>query len=150
MGYLDDLEKEWRKNRKRKKWDTVERNSSLRGPEFLMELVRLSVLTEDKRSGRALFEHGIVDAEGRFTRWQSPFMRDIDSKHHAIYAKSVDCRVRLSGMSVRRACAEVAADFGFPAASFDAARKQVELNYRSWEKGRPTTIPTTAVKKTPK
>jgi hypothetical protein len=80
---------------------------------------------------------------------QSPTMRDSDSKYNNLVVEFVDHRVR-RGKSMRRACAEAAALGGFPAASFDAARKQVELLYRNWEKSRPTTIPTTAAKKTSK
>lgn len=135
MGYLDELEKKWRATKKKNNENSLlqDRPSALRGRDFVTELTRLSVLTKDSRfhaAIEALLDHGIVDRSLNFTRWVPNSHASRDRELKLIIVNTIDIMVR-GGMSVRRAAAELAANIGTASASFEAARKQLEILYTS-------------------
>jgi hypothetical protein len=98
--------------------------SSLRGINLVQELARLALEWGDRRfaqCARALFELGIVDKQKhRFTKKRGPHAVSlIDSAMDYAVAK-VQALMKILG-SEREACAKVAADLGWEAASFEAA-----------------------------
>jgi hypothetical protein len=145
--YLAELEQLWQRNRNRNdsflrvifNYPTVpklKRAKALRGPDFVQELKRLSVLTGDRRfiaAVLALIEHGIVGRDYHFLPWDEPHIARGKAKFErnaCIYIQELrgEC-----GNSLRRACALVTAHMGWPAATFMAARKHLELLYRQHE-----------------
>jgi hypothetical protein len=137
--YFAELERQW--EQMPKTWmqrllnpfgPEWERAKSLRGPDFVKELNRLAALTEDKRfrdAVVALVEHRIIDRKFNFLRWEVPAVVEI--------RKRVELKVFVliywlisRGASLRRACAVLAVRWGWPAASFAAAIKDLELIYR--------------------
>jgi hypothetical protein len=142
-GYLKELEETWQRNKKECGTDdddgdrSLKRPRGLRAPDLMHELMRLSVLWKDPRFDactRALQEHGIVAGEYpsfHFTGREDP---DVDALKQEIegYRRRVDhellerIRIRVDqGMAEYRACAEIAAEQGRPAASFPAAVDQL-------------------------
>jgi len=159
--YLAELERLWRQNRKGEFAQLFEfppdaklqRPKTLRGPDLVNELLRLRAITKDKRfedAIRALIEHRIVGRNFNFTRLD--LLSDERIERGACAA--IHQVKSLSRMSLRRACADLAAHLGWPATSFAAATKHLELLYRlhpEWrgtivelEKSCSTKIPTTA------
>jgi hypothetical protein len=139
MGYQDELEKLWRENRNahEPRHSILERPKGLRGKDFVRELIRLGALTGDPRFNdivRALDQHRIIDRHMNFTRWDSPQILDQQRQCDELMAEIIALRVAM-GKTVRRACAEAAAENGFPAASFGAAVKHFQKLHRS-EKGK--------------
>ena len=134
MGYLDDLERVWRAKRKSVDSLTQDRPRALRGRDFVFELTRLSVLAADKRfiaAIDALFEHKIIDRHMNFTRWRPAVLAKQDEEMNLIIINTINVMIENGRKSLRRACAELAADLGSPGASFEAARKQLEILYAS-------------------
>jgi hypothetical protein len=129
MAYWPELANAWHRNRQR---DNLKRGlvrpKSLRGRDFVFELGRLFVATQDVRfegAISALFDHNIVDKKFNFTRWQPPEYEKLDTKRSAMLA-SIISKLVSEGKSVRRACAECAATTAHGAASFNAAVKDLE------------------------
>ena len=115
-----------------------ERPSTLRGRDFVDELLRFAVITEDPRFSDAVFalaEHGIIDEKKNFTRWEDPFITEIEARKNAALLKSIR-DLKNAGISTRRACMETAATWGLRANSFDAAIKRLQLLYVSAGKKR--------------
>src|SRR5262245_22599608 len=142
--YLAKLERIWQRNRNnslRVIFDfptnpELERAKALRGPDLVQELKRLAVLTEDIRfrdALLALIEHRIVGRDFNFLPWDEPHIargKDKIERNACIHIE----RLRVEyGNSLRRACALVAAHTGWPAATFMAASKRLELLYRQHE-----------------
>ena len=108
------------------------RAKSLRGPDFVKELNRLAVMTEDERFQDALFalrEHRIIDGDFNFLRWEVPVVVEIRKRVELKVFVLIYWRTS-RGASLRRACAVLAVLWGWPAASFTAAIKDLELIYR--------------------
>jgi hypothetical protein len=142
--YLAKLERQWEQNRKTTIGSTLQmlfkrpfgsdpgRAKSLRGPDFANELIRLAALTKDARFEHALFalfEHDIVDNNFNFLPWEAPDVAEVQ-KQFELTVFSFICWNTLRGAPLRRACAVVAAISGWPATSFAAAIKDLELIYR--------------------
>jgi hypothetical protein len=134
----DTLEKLWEENRKKRSiTEAPRRRDSLRGRDFVDELVRLRKMTLDKRFSEcvdALHEHGIIDAHRNFTRWRMPVVVEAEKCRDLLLLLIVRLKMT-EGKSLRRACAETAAVDGLPAASFEAAIKHLQLLYtksRKW------------------
>ena len=143
--YLAKLERQWDQNRKTTIGSTLQmlfkrpfgsdpgRAKSLRGPDFAKELNRLAVLTEDARFRDAVFaliEHRIIDGEDfNFLRWEVPVVVEIRKRVELKVFVLIYWRIS-RGASLRRACAVQAVLWGWPAASFTAAIKELELIYR--------------------
>ena len=110
-----------------------ERPLMLRGPDFVGELERLASATGDPRfvnAIRALIEHGIIDKNYNFKRWQLPFAAKHEANQNRRMVNQIHEWVK-EGMSIRRACAQTAAINGLRAASFAAAIKRLQLLYSS-------------------
>ena len=105
----------------------LERPTRLRGKDLVHELARLALEWGDRRfaqCARALFELGIVNKQGTFTKKRGSHAHLIDKPEDA----EVAARVRTltdRGLSEREACAEVVRDLVWKATSFDAAFEQV-------------------------
>jgi hypothetical protein len=131
LAYIEELETLWKKNR----LVHVKRRRAIRGPNLVDELQVLFVQTKDRRFADcidALLERGIVDDKWNFVKSKADlkFDKSIDLlaviRTHALTAQR-KALGKAKEMSLSRACAQAAADIGFPAASFEAACKQVEL-----------------------
>jgi hypothetical protein len=159
--YFAELERIWQQNRGsqvRKCFDLeffgCPRPKALRGPDLVQELVRLAALTEDTRFKDAIFalvEHRIIDGKFNFLPWEPRHLRQGREKLELVMWAGIHDLKSRCGTSLRRACAELAARTGWPAMSFAAAVKDLELLYRrrhlhpgGLEKSRRTSIPTTA------
>jgi hypothetical protein len=142
--YLTKLERLWNQNRKTSHGSTLqklfefplgtdlERAKSLRGPDFVNELVRLEALTGDTRFRGAifaLFEHEIVGNKFKFLPWEAPAVAE-QQKQVELTVLIFLCWTRSRGAPLRRTCAQLAALLGWPATSFVAAMKDLELIYR--------------------
>jgi len=140
--YFAKLKQQWEQNRKTTIGSTLqmlstldsrlERAKSLRGRDFVTELIRLEVATGDTRfkdAVFALFEHGIVGDKFKFLPWERPYVAEL-KKQFELIVFSFICWNTSRGVSLRRACAVVAAISGWPATSFAAAIKDLELIYR--------------------
>jgi hypothetical protein len=107
----------------------TKRPSTLRGPDFAKELLRLFAITDDQRfydAFMALVDHRMIDAKFNFTRWQLPWITESEADRNRIVLAQIHDLKEL-GRSTRRACMETAAYFGVRANSFDAAIKQLQL-----------------------
>ena len=167
--YFAELEGLWRQNKKTSpmrgylkppypSW--FQRPKSLRGADLVRELLWLGAVTGDRRFKDALIalgEHHIVDAKFNFLPWEMPFLAQERADFERETCETVHVLKTRHGASLRNACAVVAALLGWPATSFAAAIKDVELIYRrhlakdgpqlprtKLEKSCSTTIPTTA------
>jgi hypothetical protein len=124
VAYLKELETLWGKNR----LVHHKRRRAMRGPNLVDELQVLFVQTKDKRFADcidALLEHGIVDAKWNFVKSKTEAKFDENIAYLAlIRARSLTAQ---TGVSLSRACAQAAADIGFPAVSLGAACKQIKL-----------------------
>jgi hypothetical protein len=124
VAYTKELETLWKKNR----LVHVKRRRAIRGPNLVDELQVLFVQTKDRRFADcidALLEHGIVDTKWNFVKSQTEIAFDENIAYLAVIrAHSLTAQ---TGVSLSRACAQAAADIGFPASSFGAACKQVKL-----------------------
>lgn len=133
-SYLDALEKEWRTRRRAEPGQGWTRPRALRGRDFVLELKRLFHLTQDPRfdwAVDALAERGIIDKNLNFTRWQPPAaMKHQEQRYNSVVVSLVTVKMTEERKSLRRACAETAAAAGHPAASFEAAVKDLELRVR--------------------
>jgi hypothetical protein len=142
--YFAKLERQWEQNRKTTIGSTLQmlfkrpfgsdpgRAKSLRGPDFASELIRLAALTKDARFEDALFalfEHDIIDNNFNFLPWEAPNVAEVQ-KQFELTMFSFICWNTSRGAPLRRACAVVAAISGWPATSFAAATKDLELIYR--------------------
>jgi hypothetical protein len=145
--YFAKLERQWEQNRKTTIGSTLQglygdplgpelrRAKSLRGADFAKELLRLSVLTKDARFEAALFallDHGainIIDGKFNFLPWEGPEVAKI-RKETELTAFVFIYWLTSRGASLRRACAQLATQWGWPAASFAAAIKDLELIFR--------------------
>jgi hypothetical protein len=145
--YFAKLERVWEQNRKTTVGSTLQRlygvplgpelrrAKSLRGADFAKELFRLSVLTKDARFEDALFallDHGvinIIDGKFNFLPWEGPALAKI-RKETELTAFVFIYWLTSRGALLRRACAQLAALLGWPAASFAAAIKDLELIFR--------------------
>jgi hypothetical protein len=107
----------------------LERPKGLRGADLMQELARLALEWGDRRfaqCARALFELGIVNEKGHFTKKRGSHAHLIDQPEDTEVANRVrTLRKSNPGLSDREACAKVAADLGLKAASFGAACEQV-------------------------
>jgi hypothetical protein len=144
VHYLAELERLWQRNRNNSlrvifnhpTMPELKRAKALRGPDLVQELKRLSVLTEDRRfidASLALIEHRIVGRDFHFLPWDEPHIARGKAKFErnaCIYIQRLRGEY---GNSLRRASALVAAHMGWPAATFMAARKHLELLYRQHE-----------------
>jgi hypothetical protein len=141
--YLAKFERQWEQNRKSLLGSKLqmpstldprlERAKSLRGPDFVTELIRLAVLTGDTRfqdAAFALFEHGIVGDKFKFLRWERPWVAK-EKKQVELMVLICLCWTKSRGVPLRRSCAKLAALLGWPATSFAAAMKDLELIYRT-------------------
>jgi hypothetical protein len=153
--YFAELERMWQQNRgpvRQRYFDLVglPRAKALRGPDLVGELVRLAVLTKDTRfqdAAIALAEQRIIDRKFNFLPWEPRWRRQGKGELELIAVAAIhDLKPRCG--SLRRVCAEFAARTGWPATSFVAAVKDLELLYRrrsgGLEKSCCTSIPTTA------
>lgn len=139
--YFAELERQWEQKPKTRArvqrmlnplGPELERAKSLRGPDVVQELTRLAVMTKDERFQDAIFallEHGIIDGNFNFLPWEGPPVAKI--------RKEIELTVFVfiywltsRGASLRRACAVLAVLWGWPAASFAAAIKDLELIFR--------------------
>jgi hypothetical protein len=136
-SYLTELEKLWKANKKESRNRFDDRPAGLRGPDFMNELFRLALITNDERfvdAMRAIVEYKFVDQNWNFTRWVPVELADRDKENDRIKVAEIDTAVRDRGMSVRKAVAVVAAKVGEPAASFGAACKRLETLYQASRK----------------
>jgi hypothetical protein len=142
--YITELERLWQRNRNnvlRKIFNyrtspELKRAKALRGPDLVQELRRLSVLTRDKRfiaAALALIEHHIIDDDFHFLPWDVPYIAQEKAEFERNACVCIQTLRGEYGNSLRRACALVAAHMGWPAATFMAARKHLELLYRQYE-----------------
>ena len=142
--YFAKLERVWEQNRKTALGPTLQmlfrfplepklkRAKSLRGPDFTKELIRLAALTKDTRfqdAVFALFEHDIIDNNFNFLPWEARAVAE-EQKQIELMAFTFIYWVTSRGTSLRWGCAQLAAFWGWPAASFAAAMKDLELIYR--------------------
>ena len=139
--YFAKLERQWeQKSKTRTRMQRMlnplgpefERAKSLRGPDFVKELTRLAVMTKDERFQDALFallEHGIIDGNFNFLRWEGPAVVEIRKEIELMVFVFIYW-LTSRGASLRRACAVLAVLWGWPAASFAAAIKDLELIFR--------------------
>jgi hypothetical protein len=137
--YFAKLERQWEQTPKTWMQEVLDpygpkfaRAKSLRGPDFAKELNRLAVLTEDARFRDALFalrEHRIIDGDFNFLRWEVPVVVEIRKRVELKVFVLIYWRIS-RGTTLRRACAVQAVLWGWPAASFTAAIKDLELIYR--------------------
>jgi hypothetical protein len=87
--YLAKLEQQWKQNRKMLLGSGLQtlltpdlrlgRAKSLRGPDFVTELIRLDVLTGDARFQDAVFalcEHAVVGDKFKFLPWERPYVAE--------------------------------------------------------------------------
>jgi hypothetical protein len=110
------------------------RPKGLRGPTLINYLVTLWATWRDRRIAdfiSALYEHGIVDRDtDEFTDKQGP-EADAYNQHQKDECLT-EIRLRMKqGMSERRACTEVAAEWGFPGNSHEAAAQRLRDLLRS-------------------
>jgi hypothetical protein len=134
MGYYADLEKLWEVNRKRRKRSGSNRQpQSLRGPKLVGELLRLGALTQDPRFKdvvSALKQHGIIDEQFKFNRHWAPLrFAEAEDLDRFFNVWKVLILHEMKGQSVRRACAQVAAEGGIEAGSFAAAVKRLQIQH---------------------
>jgi hypothetical protein len=138
--YFAELERIWQQNRgsQVQKYFDLEffgrpRPKALRGPDLVHEFIRLAALTEDTRFQDAIFaliEHRIVDRNYNFLPWEPRWRRQGKDKIELLTIAAIhDLQLRCRS-SLRRACAVLAAHTGWPAQSFAAAIKHLELLYR--------------------
>jgi hypothetical protein len=140
--YLAKLERQWEQNRKTLLGSKLQmpftldprlkRAKSLRGPDFVTELIRIEVATGDTRfkdAVFALFEHGIVGDKFKFLPWEKPYVAK-EKKQAELMVLIFLCWTKSRGVPLRRTCAQLAALLGWPATSFAAAMKDLELIYR--------------------
>jgi hypothetical protein len=137
--YFAELKRQWEQTSKTWMQGVLDpfgskfaRAKSLRGPDFVKELNRLAVLTEDKRFRDAVFalrEHRIIDGDFNFLRWEVPVVVEIRKRVELKVFVLIYWRTS-HGASLRRACAVQAVLWGWPAATFTAAIKDLELIYR--------------------
>jgi hypothetical protein len=142
--YTAKLEQLWKQNRKTEFGPAMQelfsfplapelkRPKSLRGPDFIKELTRLAVVTKDTRFDDAvfaLFEHDIVDDKFNFFPCESPHVAEVQKQFEMLMFTFIYL-ITSRGASLRRVCAQLAAFVGWPAASFAAAMKDLELIYR--------------------
>jgi hypothetical protein len=136
--YLAELERVWWENRKTKKLGSLlklfdspdfKRPKTLRGRDLVEELIRLAAMTGDARFRTALialFEHRIVGPNYNFLPWEMASVAEQIDKIEQQSCFTIHM-LKSGGMSLRRACAEFAAYHGWPATSFAAAMKHLEL-----------------------
>jgi hypothetical protein len=140
--YFAELEKRWARNKvapeRSTEDDWLRRPKGLRAPDLVRELWRLSVCWKDPRFEAclvALVEHGIVGGRVgwnlRFTGQQGPELDGINEKIEGVHREIDRFQLKVVrsimdlGYSEKRACAEVAAEYGRPAHSFAAAVDQL-------------------------
>jgi hypothetical protein len=140
--YLADMERMWQENRKQETGTPaifnfqleagLRRPRTLRGPDLVHELMRLAALTQDARFAYAVFallDHRIVGDKFNFLPWDLPLLTESKERIRRLACVCIHL-MKNSGRSLRRACAEHAARTGWPAMSFAAAIKDLELLYR--------------------
>ena len=130
-----ELEALWKKNKQKYNLNSkfTKRPSTLRGPDFTKELLRLFAVTDDQRfydAFMALVDRHMIDAKFNFTRWQLPWIAEREADKNCTMLDQIR-DLKKQGKSTRRACMETAANFGLRANSFDAAIKQLKLLYAS-------------------
>ncbi|MFW6028187.1 MAG: hypothetical protein ACOC9Q_01525 [bacterium] len=131
MSYFQELEEVWWRRRRSRYGRRKQRPSGLRGPDFVGELLRLAVATQDKRfddAAKALLDHGIIDKDLNFARWQRPSIQEADGILDLAYTNVISTKITF-GASIWHACAETAAEFGTEGASFETAVKRLQLLY---------------------
>jgi hypothetical protein len=140
--YLAELERLWKENRKQETGVPAifnfqleagfQRPRTLRGPDLVRELIRLAVMTKDGRfedAALALLEHRVVDRKYNFLPLDLPLLAQTKERIKRLACVCIHV-MKGGGLPLRRACAEHAARTGWPATSFEAAIKHLELLYR--------------------
>jgi hypothetical protein len=141
--YFAELERMWRQKRETGPAlqalfsvpipPNLRRSKALRGRDLVQELVRLALMTEDTRFGDAflaLVEHRIVDRNYNFLPWEPKWRRQGEDKLELLMCAAIHNLKSRCRLSLRRACAELAARTRWKAQSFAAAIKDLELLYR--------------------
>jgi hypothetical protein len=117
----------------------LERPEGLRAPDFVQELERLALEWGDRRFAhcvRALFELGIVNKRGdRFIRKRGPHATSLKESAKAYAVTKVRALTKDHGLSKWEACAVVAEDLVWEAASFEAAIEQLRRASRPAREG---------------
>jgi hypothetical protein len=114
----------------------LERPKELRGKDFVHELARLALEWGDRRfaqCARALFELGIINKKDhRFTKKRGPHVTSLveSTKDYAV-AHVWALRDRNPNLSEWEACALVAEELVWEAASFEAAIEQLRQASRA-------------------
>jgi hypothetical protein len=127
--YLKKLEDRWKSNKRSTDELELSHQKGLRGPDLVHELMRLSAFWKDPRfevAADALFEHRIVDKNLRFTGRELEAVKAFRQKSDAHQLAAARFLMVECGMSEHRACLEVAAAYGRPAASLTAAAAQLK------------------------
>src|SRR5262245_24407499 len=158
-GTPKDLEALWRRNRRERGsargsivevpadladmgslYRGLERPEGLRGKDFVQELASLALEWGDQRFAqcfRALFELGIVDKQSHiFTKKRGPHATSLKASamDYAV-AKVWALRDRNPNLSEWEACALIAEELVWEAASFEAAIEQLRQASRRARKG---------------
>ncbi len=131
--YLKILEPQWRAkldSGRRLTAKLLPRDPNLNPSPFIGELLRLATLTGDpvfKEALLAMHRYGFIDLEKE--RFLSPRTSQDAEVEKALMLGIADLIGQ--GSSVRHASAAMAAKSGYPAASLEAAAKQLEKLYKS-------------------
>jgi hypothetical protein len=119
----------------------LERPEGLRSTDFVQELERLALEWGDRRFAhavRALRELDIVNERGRFTRKRGPHATSLKESAKAYAVTKVQALMTKDpDLSEWEACAAVAEDLAWEAASFEAAIGQLRQASRRARKGPP-------------
>jgi hypothetical protein len=120
------------------------RPKGLRGPVLIEYLWNLGLIWRDKRFDdcvNALLEHGIVAPRHPHVFTDDKHGPEIDAANRRQRSECLEA-IRLlteEGMAEKTACAKVAAEWGLPANSFEAAEEQLRHRFRqSLGKRRPS------------
>jgi hypothetical protein len=107
----------------------LKRPPGLRATDFVQEIERLALEWGDRRfaqCARALFELGIVDKQKhRFTKKRGPHATSLMESAKDYAVAKVWALIKDRSLSEREACAVVAEDLVWEAASFEAAIEQL-------------------------
>jgi hypothetical protein len=117
------------------------RPEGLRATDFVQKLERLALEWGDRRFAhcvRALFELGIVNKKGdRFARKRGPHATSLKESAKAYAVTKVRALIKDRDLSEWEACAVVAEDLVWEAASFEAAIEQLRRASRGARKDPP-------------
>jgi hypothetical protein len=113
------------------------RPKGLRGPVLVNYLISLGIFWQDKRFDdcvNALLQHGIVKPS-TFECTEKPWPAVVRHNEHYLAKCLAEVRAREERYrSVRQACREVAAEWGWPGHSLTAAAQQLRVLYRTSKK----------------